>query len=225
MPQDQPHKFEPGPDWTKIMESRTSLGAQGTQPITATSDLLDKELGKDKVTDVLGDYLGETETESAVKNLIWAHLELASTEAPEAMDVDVQPPQEPAAETQEMRDQPMETEQAGVSPGTFQPELGMPGYTQSLVRSADQAPSPVMAKENALLDTDPDALGLNQSKASGASRLEGSPRLRMTLRKRKNLGILPFYQEEKNSDRIEEARIYYSGLENLEVPFHFNSNF
>ena len=67
--QDRPHKFEPGPDWTKIMESRMSLGAQGTQPGTTTSDSLDKELGKDGVMDVLGDYLDETEAESAVKNL------------------------------------------------------------------------------------------------------------------------------------------------------------
>ena len=54
------------------------------------------------------------------------------------------------------------------SPGTFQPELGMPGYTPSLIGSANSPPSPIMAKDNALLDTDPDALGLGQSKAPGA---------------------------------------------------------
>ena len=80
----------------------------------------------------------------------------------------------------------MEMEQAGVSPGTFQPELGMPGYNQSLVRSADQPPSPVTAEENALLDVDPDAPGLTQSKAPGASSPEGSIGSKMVLRKRKN---------------------------------------
>ena len=91
---DQPHEFEQGPDWTKITESRTSLGTPEVQPGTTPADSLDKELGKDKVNDVLGDYMQETETEteSAVKNLLWAHPELAWNEAPEVMDVDEQPP-------------------------------------------------------------------------------------------------------------------------------------
>ena len=104
MPQDRPHKFEPGPDWTKITwRVRRVQVHQRTQPGTTPADSLDKELGKDKVNDVLGDYLQETETEteSAVKNLLRAHLELAGNEALEAMDVDEQPPQEPVAETQE----------------------------------------------------------------------------------------------------------------------------
>ena len=58
IPQDRPHKFEPGPNWTKITGSKTSLGAQGAQPGATTSDSLDKELGKDNVTDILGDYMG-----------------------------------------------------------------------------------------------------------------------------------------------------------------------
>ena len=68
---DQPHKFEPGPDWTKITESQTSPGTPEAQPGTTSANSLDKELGKDKVNDVLGDYMQETETEteSAVKNL------------------------------------------------------------------------------------------------------------------------------------------------------------
>ena len=182
---DRAHKFEPGPDWTKIMESRTSPGAPEVQPGTTPTDSLDKELGKDKVNDVLGDYLEETETESAVKNLLQAHPELAGNEAPEAMDVDKQPPPESVAEMQGVGDQPMETEQTGVLPGSFQPELGMPGYNQSLVGSTDQPPSPVTAEENALLDMDPDALGLNQSKAPGAGRPDRSPGSKMVLRKRK----------------------------------------
>ena len=171
---DRPHKFEPGPDWTKITESRTSPGTPEVQPGTTPSDSLDKELGKDKVNDVLGDYMRETETEteSAVKNLLRTHPELAGNEAPEAMDVDEQPPPESVAETQGVGDQLMETEQTeqtGVSPGSFQPEL----------------PSPMTAKENALLNADPDVPGLNQSKAPGASRLNGSPGSKMVLRKRK----------------------------------------
>ena len=104
------------------------------------------------------------------------------------MDVDEQPPPESVAEMQGVGDLPMETEQTeqtGVSLGSFQPELGMPGYNQSLVGSTDQPPSPMMAEENALLDVDPDALGLNQSKAPGAGRLDGSPGSKMVLRKRK----------------------------------------
>ena len=65
-----------------------------------TSDSLDKELGKDGITDVLGDYLDETE--SVVMNLIQAYPELAGNEAPEVMDVDEQPLPEPATETQEV---------------------------------------------------------------------------------------------------------------------------
>ena len=101
------------------------------------------------------------------------------------MDVDEQPLPESVAKTQGVGDQPMETEQTGVLPGSFQPELGMPGYNQSLVRSTDQPPSPMTAEENALLDTDPDGPGLNQSKATGAGRPDGSPGSKMTLRKRK----------------------------------------
>ena len=80
----------------------------------------------------------------------------------------------------------METEQTGVSPGTFQLELGMPGYNQSLVGSADKPPSPITAEENALLDMDLNAPGLNQSKAPGAGRPEGSRGSKMVLWKRKN---------------------------------------
>ena len=183
---DHAHKLKPRPDWTKITESQKSLGApEALQPGTTPADSLDKELGKDKVNDVLGDYLEETETESAVKNLLRAHPELAGNGAPEAMDVDEQPPLESVAEMQGVGDQPMETEQAGVSLGSFQPELGMPGYNQSLVGSTDPLPSPMTAEENALLDADPDVPGLNQSKAPGAGRPDGSPGSKMVLRKRK----------------------------------------
>ena len=43
-----------------------SLGAPEVQPGTTPTDSLDKELGKDKVNDVFGDYLEETETESVI---------------------------------------------------------------------------------------------------------------------------------------------------------------
>ena len=112
------------PDWTKIMESWMSPGAPEAQPGNTPADSLDKELGKDKVNDVLGDYLEETETESAVKNLLRAHPELAGNEAPEAMDVDEQPPPESVAKMQGVGDQPMETEQTGVLLGSFQSRVG-----------------------------------------------------------------------------------------------------
>ena len=41
-------------------------------------------------------------------------------------------------------------------------------------------PSPITAEENTLLDADPDALGLSQSKAPGARWLDGSPKPTMT---------------------------------------------
>ena len=162
-----------------------SLGVPEAQPGTTPADSLDKELGKDKVNGVLGNHLEETETQSAVKNLLQAHPELAGNEVPEAMDVDQQPQPESVAKTQGVGDQPMETEQTGVLPGSFQLELGMPGYNQSLVGSTDQLPSPAMAEENALLDADPDGPGLNQSRAPGVSRPDGSPGSKMVFRKRK----------------------------------------
>ena len=215
---DQPHKFELGPDWIRITESRTSPGTPEAQPSTTPTDSLDKELGKDKVNDVLGDYMQETETEteSAVKNLLRVHPELAGNEAPEAMDMDEQPPPESVAETQGVRDQPIETEQTGVSPGSFQPELGMPSYNQSLVGSTDQPPSPVMAKKNALLDADPDVPGLSQSKAPGASRPDRSPGSKLVLWKRKTW-TKEFRWEVRNTAGSEETRIYYSGSEHPDV--------
>ena len=149
--EDWPHKFEVGLDWTMVTKSKTTSGIEGAQPSVTMSELdpLDKELGKDKVKDVLGDYLSETET--AVRNLVRANPGLTGSEPIEAMDVDPEPLLEPAAE---MQDQSMETEQSEHSPGTFQPELGVPGYTPSLIRSTDSPPSPIMAKDNALLDAD-----------------------------------------------------------------------
>ena len=98
------------------------------------------------------------------------------------LEVVTEPPPQPVADTQ---DQAMETEPPETSLGTFQPELGMPSYTPSLIRSANMLPSPITAKDNALLDADLDALGLSQSKAPGARQPEGSPKSKMTLQKRK----------------------------------------
>ena len=89
-------------------------------------------MGKDKVNDVLGDYLEETETESAVKNLLQAHPELAENEAPEVKDMDEQPSQESVAKTQGVGDQPMVTEDrsfarilpSGVGDAQLQPVPG-----------------------------------------------------------------------------------------------------
>ena len=186
--EDWPHKFVAGPNWTIVTKSKTTSGVEGAQPSVTTSglDLLDKELGKDNVKDVLGDYLiSETETETAVRNLVRANLGLTGSDSMEAMDVDPESLLEP---TPEMQDQPMETEQLEPSLGTFQPELGTPRYTPSLIGSTDSPPSPIMVADNALLDADPDAPGLSQSKTPGAGRPEGSsPKPKMTLQKQKQL--------------------------------------
>ena len=60
--EDQPYKFKAGPDSIMVTGSKTGLGAKGAQPSTTTSELnlLDKELGKEKVNDVLEDYFEET---------------------------------------------------------------------------------------------------------------------------------------------------------------------
>ena len=150
MRNDRPHKFQAGPDWVMVTASKMSAGTEGVQPRVTTYELdfLDKELGKDNVKDVLGDYFNEMQ--NAVKELICANPGLTGSESMEAMDVDAESPLEPAVDTQ---DQPMETEQSESSPGTFQPELGMPGYTLSLIRSTNSLPSPITAEDNALLTT------------------------------------------------------------------------
>ena len=196
--EDWPHKFQPGPDWQMVTPSKTGSSTEGAQPAGTLPGLdpLDQKLGKDQVTDVLGDYVEEQQT--AIKTPIHDNPGLTGSESPEAMEVDPQPPLESAAETPlesvtkpppesvaNTQDQAMETEPTESSPGTFQPELGTPGYTPSLIGSAHLLPSPIMAEDNALLDADPDAPGLAQSKAPGAGRLEGSPKSKMTLQKRK----------------------------------------
>ena len=187
--EDQPHKFQPGHDWHMVTPSKTGSNTEEVQS-TGTSpgvDALDKELGKDKVMDILGDYLEEQQ--AAVKTLICENPGLTRSDSPEAMEVDPQLPLESIAETPlesvtdaplesitdappesiaDTQDQAMETEPTESSLGTFQPELGTPGHTPSLIGSADLPPSPIMAEDNALLDADPDTPGLAQSKAPGA---------------------------------------------------------
>ena len=128
---------------------------------------LDQELRKDDMNDILGNYFEEQQ--SVVCDLIRTNSGLTGSESPEAMDVNLalssevitQPPPQPIADTQ---DQAMETEPPETSSGTFQPELGMPGYTPSLIRSTNMLLSPITAEDNALLDVP----GLSQSKAPGA---------------------------------------------------------
>ena len=103
--------------------------------------------------------------QTAVNELIRANLGLSGHGPAAVMEVDTEPLPEHITSTQ---DQPMETESTEPSPRTFQPKLGLPSYTQSLVRSTDSPPSPIMAEDNALLDAYPDAPGLSQSKAPGA---------------------------------------------------------
>ena len=96
--EDRPHKYKAGPDWVLMTESKMSSDTKGVQPSVTMSELnpLDKELGKDKVNNMLGDYYLE-ETVSAVKKLICANPGLTGSESTEAMDVDVDPQLEPAA--------------------------------------------------------------------------------------------------------------------------------
>ena len=170
--EDRPHKFQPRPDWHMVTPSNTGSSTVGVQP---GLDPLDQELGKDDMNDILGNYLEEQQ--SAVCDLIRANPGLTGSESLEAMDVDLTLPSEvitephlpPVADTQ---DQAIDTKPPETSLGTFQPELGMPSYTPSLIGSTNMPPSPITAEDNALLDADPDAdldtLGLSQSKAPGA---------------------------------------------------------
>ena len=164
-----------------VTPSNTGSSTVGLQP---GLDPLDQELGKDDVSDILGNYLEEQQ--SAVHDLIRANPGLTKSESPEAMDVNFTLPLEvitehpllPIADTQ---DQAMETKPPETSPRTFQPELGMPGYTLSLIGSANMLPSQITIEDNALLDADLDALGLSQSKAPGTRQPEGSLKSKMTL--------------------------------------------
>ena len=165
--EDQPHKFQPGLDWHMVTPSKTGSSTVGVQP---GLDPLDQELRKDDVNDILGNCLEEQQ--SAVCGLIRTNPGLTGSESPEAMDVDLalpsevvtEPPPPPITDTQ---DQATETKPPETSLGTFQPELGTPGYTPSLIGSANTPLSPITAEDNALLDADPDTPGLSQSKAPG----------------------------------------------------------
>ena len=68
--QGPPHKFKLGPDQVMVTESKTVPGTEGAQPDATVTELdpLDKELGRDKVKDVLRNYFEETE--SALRGLI-----------------------------------------------------------------------------------------------------------------------------------------------------------
>ena len=135
-----------------VTPSNTGSSTVAAQP---GLDPLDQELGKDDVNDILGNYLEEQQ--SVVRDLICSSPGLTQSESPEAMDVDLtlplqvitEPPLPPIADTQ---DQAMETKPPETLLGTFQPELGMPGYTASLIESTNTLPSPITAEDNTLLD-------------------------------------------------------------------------
>ena len=184
--EDWPHKFQPAPKWHMVIPSKTGSNTEEEQTTKGPGlDPLDQELRKDKVTDVLGDYFEEQQT--AIWDLIRANPGITGSESLEAMEVDApsesvteflvesvaelppesvtEAPQGPVTDTQ---DQAMEVEPTESSPGTFQPELAMPGYTPSLKGRANLPLSPIMAEDNALLDADPDVPGLTLSKVPGA---------------------------------------------------------
>ena len=167
-PEDQSHRFQEGPDWIKLTPSKTGRvpgTVQAMEPKPKQQpDAFDQELGKSDIHDILGDYLHD-EMQTAVNELIHANPRLSGNGPAAVMEVDTEPSPEHITSTQ---DQPMETESTEPSPGTFQPELGLPSYTQSLVGSTNSLLSPITAKDNTLLDADPDAPRLTQSKAPGA---------------------------------------------------------
>ena len=188
--EDRPHKFQPGPNWHMVTPSQTGSSTKEAQPAEMSPGLdpLDKELRKEDVNDILGNYFEEQQT--FVRDLIHANPGLTRSESPEAMDINLMLPSEvitedPPQTVADSQDQAMETEPTETSPGTFQPELGMHGYTPSLIGSTNTPLSPITAEHNALLDTDPNVPDQGQSKASGAGQPEGSLKSKMTLRKRK----------------------------------------
>ena len=103
-PEEWPHKFQPGSDWVMVTGSDVSPREMLPYCTLAEYDKLDKELGKEKVKDLLGNYFEETI--AMVQDLISENPSITGSEATKAMEVDPQEA-EPAAEVQ---DQPMETE-------------------------------------------------------------------------------------------------------------------
>ena len=69
---DRPHKFQPGPEWHMMTPSKTGSNTEGAQTTEGPGlDPLSKELGKNKVTDIQGDYFEEQQT--AIWDLICAN--------------------------------------------------------------------------------------------------------------------------------------------------------
>ena len=116
-PKEWPHKFQLGPDW--VMVTKRDAGPRETLPyhILAEYDAIDKELGREKVQDVLEDYLDKTTTVGQV--LISENPGITGSEVTKVMEVDTQEA-EPAAK---VLDQLTETEQLELSPQDFLPGI------------------------------------------------------------------------------------------------------
>ena len=160
--------------------SRDSADSQKAVPYHTPAEFnkLDVELGKEKITNVLGNYY-LAEQEAAVKDLIEQNPGITGSEPMEVDSEEVEP-------TPGLPNCPMDNEPDS-STRTFRLDIAELGYTPSLVGSQDSPPSLVTAQENALLDdSESGSLTQNQPKAPGTGRLEGSSSMvGMTLWKRK----------------------------------------
>ena len=119
-PAEWPYKFQLGSDWAIVTGSNASPGEALPYCTLAEYDNLDKELVKEKVKDLLGNYLDGNYR----SNERWTQ------------------------RTAKAQDQPMETKQLESSPGNFCPELIELGYTLSLISSPDLPRSPITPTEN-----------------------------------------------------------------------------
>ena len=131
---------------------RASAESKASDASDETSGPLDKELGKDKVMDPLGDY--QLEMEETITNLIKLNPGLSRSEP-----VDV--------EMEEIESNQSFQSEAWAQP--FRPNITEPGY-QPILAGSQEAPSlPVTPQEDQLLDR-LESLVTHQSHALGAGK-------------------------------------------------------
>ena len=127
---DRPHKFEPGPGWTKVSDAGGDAQGSASYMTLAEYDKLDKELGWELVKNVLGHNL---------------------TEHDEAMETLIQVNSQKAGVTLGTADIPMDT-QLDSSTRTFYQDITERGYHPTLCNSQEPPSSPVTTQEDRLLD-------------------------------------------------------------------------
>ena len=59
--EDRPHKFQPGPGWSEVSGMDSHPQDSASYQTAAEYDSIDKELGREQVMEVLGDYLAKQE--------------------------------------------------------------------------------------------------------------------------------------------------------------------